>query len=58
MDRVGFDKLKHKIKNFNFKGDNNNMILKEDKFIQFNEQIKQQGGCKKVSFEQGEQIAA
>ena len=57
MDRVGFDKLKHKIKNFNFKGDNN-MILKEDKFLQFNEQIKQQGGCKKVSFEQGEQIAA
>ena len=57
MDRVGFDKFKHKIKNFNFKGDNT-MILKEDKFIQFNEQIKQQGGCKKVSFEEGEQIAA
>ena len=34
------------------------MILKEDKFIQFNEQIRKQGGCKKVSFEEGEQIAS
>ena len=57
MDRVGFDRIKHKVLKFKLKGDKN-MILKEDKFLQFNEQIKQQGGCKKVSFEEGEQIAA
>ena len=57
MDRIGFDRIKHKVLNFKLKGDKN-MIIKEDKFLQFNEQIKQQGGCKKVSLEEGEQIAA
>ena len=57
MDRVGFDRIKHKVLKFKLKGDKN-MILKENKFLQFNEEIKQRGGCKKVSFEEGEQIAA
>ena len=57
MDRIGFDRIKHKVLKFKLKGDKN-MILKDKKFLQFNEEIKQRGGCKKVSFEEGEQIAA
>ena len=56
MDRIGFDRIKHKVLKFKLKGEKN-MILKENKFLQFNEEIKQRGGCKKVSFEEGEQIA-
>ena len=56
MDRLGFDKIKHKILKYKLKGAKD-MIIKDDKFLQFNEQIKQQGGCKKVSLEEGDEIA-
>ena len=56
MDRIGFDKFKHKIKNFNLKGEKS-MLIKEGKFIQFNDEIRKNGGCKKVSLEEGDEIA-
>jgi len=56
MDRVGFNKFRHKIKNFKIKG-KQSMIITEDKFLQFNEQIKEQGGCKKVTLKEGDEIA-
>ena len=56
MDRVGFNKFKHKIKNFNLKGEKS-MLIKEGKFIQFNDEIRKNGGCKKVSLEEGDEIA-
>ena len=43
MDRVGFNKFKHKIKNFNLKGEKS-MLIKEGKFIQFNDEIRKNGG--------------
>ena len=56
MDRLGFDKIKHKILKYKLKGAKD-MIIKDDKFLQFNEEIKQRGGCKKVSLEEGDEIA-
>ena len=56
MDRLGFDKIKHKILKYKLKGDKD-MLIKDDKFLQFNEEIKQRGGCKKVSLEEGDEIA-
>ena len=56
MDRLSFDRIKHKILKYKLKGDKD-MIIKDDKFLQFNEEIKQRGGCKKVSLEEGDEIA-
>ena len=57
MDRVGFDRIKYKVKNFKLKREQS-MLLKDEKFLQFNEEIKKNGGCKKVSLEEGDKIAA
>ncbi len=57
MDRVGFDRIKHKILKYKLKGDKG-MLLKDKDFLQFNEEIRQRGGCQKVSLEEGDKIAA
>ena len=57
MDRIGFNRIKHKILKYKLKGEKD-MIIKDDKFLQFNEEIKQRGGCKKVTLEEGDEIAA